>query len=787
MHYGRFDDSNRQYVITSPATPRPWINYLGNRRLHAFISQNAGGLLWFREPYSRRISRYHHLPAPGDRPGFYIYVHDRRTDELWNPHFAPTCSMPDSFECRHEPGVTQFAAAKAGIHVDATYCIPPEHDVMLWRVRVSNHGDADADLRIASYLEFGLLEFMREAVGWCYLKSHNAFSYHPETQSIRYDYHVFEAPYLPAMEFACVGQAVVGFECSRDSFVGRTGSLERPESLRGAGLRNSQLPLGGHGCGTLAADLRLAPGQQAQVAYVFAIGDTWQDTGRLLSHFSRDDAFAAAIAATRAFWAQRLETLQVASPDQDLNRFVNVWNPCNAVTALDLARTISTDHVGLDGLRYRDTTQDALAVAAIDPAFAIQRMDQVFEQQASDGRGCFSFFPHTERPTTDAPDRSDNTVWQIFTIDRLIAETGDLDILQRRLRYRDRGADTVFDHIVKGLRYIDRSKGPHGLPRLRHADWNDGLAVFADEAAESVMLGMQMVHACQLLADYAELLDRPGEAHWATRTADELTRILNAPPVWDGAWYARLLLSDGTAIGSSARREGRIYLNPQSWAVLAGVADADRATRVMAAVAEHLDTDAGLRILAPPYTGIPEPEDPPRGSMPGTNENGSIFCHANTWAIIAETQLGHAQQAYRYYRQLLPTSVISRFGDDHYGREPYVYVSSITGPPADQFGQGGISWLTGTASWMYVAATQHILGIRPTLDGLLIAPCLPDELPEVRVRRRFRGTNYDILLRNVKRGKQAMTVNGAAWDPAVPIPPQSADCRVECQAQIQRT
>ncbi|MEI6210111.1 MAG: hypothetical protein WCR06_00665 [bacterium] len=756
-NYGHFDDAATAYVITNPQPPRPWINYLGNRRLRAFVSQNAGGLLWHMEPYSRRITRYHYTAAPGDRPGFYLYVRDRRTGAVWNPHFAPTCTALDAFECRHRPGVTEFIARKDGVEVCLTLGIPPEDDVLLWQVRVRNTGLVPADLQLVNFLEFGLLEFMREALGWCYLKNQFELRYDPELGAIRYNYHVFEAPFSPAMLIGC-SEKISGWECSREAFIGKAGSYESPCALRaGAELSNSDLPLGGHACAVQGVNLHLEPGAEKSLGFTFALADKWPQAEELIRKYQSAAAVAAGITAIDAFWTARLKPTVVDTGDAQVDRMVNTWIPYNCMVALDLARTISTDHMGTDGLRYRDTTQDAMAVANMDPAFALQRMRQVFASQTPDGGGCFAFFPDDPRPIRDTPRRCDNTVWQIYTIHNLIAETGDLRLLEEMIPYRDNSSGTVYEHIMKGLVYIYERRGPNGLPTLYHADWNDSLALFGDEHAESVMLGMQMVYSCKLFLDVARRCNHPADVAWCERVIAELTAILNSDKVWDGRWYRRLLFSNGKVLGSAANRQGRIYLNPQSWSVLSGVGDFEnRGQMAMDAAAEMLDSDCGLRILMPPFKGIPEPEDPPLGSNPGIGENGGIFSHANTWAIMAECLLGNGNRAWKYFRQILPEVVSDRFGADHYEREPYVFVSSIIGPVSNRFGEGGISWLTGTANWMHIAMLQYILGIRPTLDGLQIKPCLPDAVPAATVKRTYRGKTYCINLRR-QDGKTTYT------------------------------
>ena len=782
MNYGHFDDAQREFVVTNPLTPRPWINYLGNRRLTAFISQNAGGLLWYLEPQSRRLTRYHYLATPADQPGFYVYLRDRQTGAVWNPHFAPTGTPLTRFECRHAPGCTRFLATCGTIAAELAFGIPPEDDVMLWRLRLTNHGARPATVQAVSYLEFGLFEFLREVIGWCYLKSHIAFRYDRERRAIAYDYHVFEAPYTPRVLFGCTAP-VSGFDCARDAFVGRGGSLARPAALQPEqDLGNSELPLGGHGCGALAADLELAPGTPRQVNWVLAVADQWPDARALLAHYGNDAAVDLAFESIYAHRHQRLSVFAAQTGDTAVDRFVSTWNPANALVTLELARIISTDHMGTDGLRYRDTTQDALAVASLDPEFARARLRQVFATQGRDGSGCFAFYPYNRQPLALKPDRSDNTVWQIDPVLAVTAESGKLDWLGETIPFRDGGKATVYKHVLLGLKYIYGRRGPHGLPRLCDCDWNDGLALFGDPQAESVMLAMQMVHACNALRGLAERLGHASDAAWCAAAAYELTAACNSDAVWDGQWYRRLLLSNGKIVGGAANRQGRLFLNPQSWAVISGVGERDgRGKQAMAAAAAQLNSLCGLCLLAPPYRGFPEPEDPPLGSTPGSNENGSIFCHANTWAIIAAALLGDAELAWQFYRQLLPEALAGRVGAERYQREPYACVSSVVGPASERFGEGGISWLTGTASWLYVAATQYLLGVRPTLDGLCLAPCLPRDLPRVQVERRFRGCVYRIEFLNEGRAAPLVELNGKPLAGTL-IPPQRTPvCRVRCR------
>ncbi len=741
--FGVFDDKAREYVIADPLPPQPWINYLGNTRLSAFISQQAGGLAWHREPQQRRLTRYHWLPAPQDRPGFYVYVRDRVTGDLWNPHFAPTCRPLNQFECRHGLGYSQFVAEKGGVCVRVRYFIPPDDDVMVWDVTIDNNSGTAQALTLASYVEFGILEFMREMF-WCYLKNHIGFTFDPAENWIKYDYHVFEAPFAPAIFMSCT-RPVDGFECSREAFCGRGGSLERPCLALGG----SELPGGGHGCGTLGVNLDLVPGGQERFAYIFGVADDWDKAKELRCKFTAPGTVDKAFAELTSYWGRKIRVFQVSSGDAHFDRAVNIWAPLNCQVTLERTRDLSTDHIGVDGMRFRDTMQDALAVATFDPDFARERIRLILTSQSCDGSGNFSFYPYAPKMKVNVePHRCDNTVWPIMTIANLVNETGDLSFFEERIPFRDGGDATVYEHVRLGLELIWNRRGLHGLPTLFDADWNDGLAVFRDPRAESVMLGMQLVYAAKLFREFAVRLNYSGDVAWCDQVVGELTDILNSDVVWDGGWYRRLLLSNGDYVGTATRPEGQIYLEPQVWAVMSGVGDFEqRGLKAMDAVYERLNTSRGLMICAPPYTGIPTPADPLVGNAPGTGENGSIFCHANTWAVIAECLLGRGDRAGEYFRKLLPSVAAEEVGQEHWGREPYVFASTVIGPAQGKdFGRAGISWLTGTASWAYIAATQYILGIRPTLDGLTVQPCLPSDWRDVQVTRRFRGQNYRINL-----------------------------------------
>ena len=743
--YGRFDDANRAYVITDPDTPQPWVNYLSNGRFVALLSNQAGGLCFLHDPQTRRLTRYHWLSAPADRPGFYVYLKGDGDSQAWNPHFAPTRTPLTRSECRHAAGSTTFTAERDGLRATLRFAIPASDDVLLWDLTLENLADRPRTVQAATYCEFGILEFARE-VWWCYLKSHTGTTWDEALGAIRYDYHAFEAVHTPRVLLTATRRPD-GFDCARDGFLGRGRGYEAPQALE-RGPTGSQLPGGGQGCGSLYHRLELPARGSVRIAWALNVAATWEAVETQAKHYATLTGVDAGLASLDAAWAARCGVCQIASADPHLDRVVNTWGPLNAQIALERTRDISTDHMGLDGARFRDTAQDALAVANSDPEYAKLRLRQVLAVQHSDGGGVFNFFPYGKQEPGLAPHRSDNTVWPVYTIDNLVRETGSTAFLDEVLPWRDGGTATIYEHLRRGLQHIWERRGPHGLPTLFHADWNDGLAVFRDEAAESVMLGLQLVHAANLLRPWAEERGDRAAAALCVEMAGEMTRICNSDVCWDGGWYRRLLLSNGLRIGSSERPQGRIYLEPQVWAVMSGVATGARAKACMDAAWELLGSKRGLLICAPPYTGFPNPTDPLVGNAPGTGENGAIFCHANTWAVIAYAMLGDAERAYTVFRQVWPGLCAEEQGQDHWGKEPYVFNSTINGPARGaDFGKAGISWLTGTATWMQVALTQHLLGVRPERDRLAVSPCLPESLGEVRVVRRLRGQEHRLRLR----------------------------------------
>ncbi len=762
--YGYFDDAAREYVITDPFPPAPWINYLSNGHLCTIISQKGGGMTFLDSSVEQRFTRYHQdRGVPQDRPGHYLYLREQ-DGTIWSPTFDPTRTPLDEWECRHGMGYTTFCASYRGVTARLRFFVPPDDNVLLWELALENHRQGRADLLVTPYVEFGFLQAMREVRYWHWCRYHNTFTYDPKLSAIRYYYGTPEA--LKNMSVFLSGSGTpAGFDCSRDAFLGRGGREDAPESLLAGKLTGSELPGGGHGCGALGYRVRMKPGQRKRLCFALGGAETWQQAGRLIRKYRKEESVDRAFGRLGRAWNRYLDVTRVEVPDPAMQSFVNIWNPYNCRAALERARWISAVHTGMGGgLTSRDSMQDAQSIAHLHPAWARDRIRVVLGYQCPDGRFWRSFDPVTGSAPEAEDIRSDNGVWSILTTHAYLAETGDFDFLKVSVAYYGGKPASVFDHLYHALTYIYEHVGKNGLPLLYDMDWNDSLYLFAEEGAESVMLAQQLVYACGLLGEIAEKHGKPKVMRWCERVRKELTATLNSGRVWDGQWYRRLLYSGRrTPLGSARRREGKLFLNTQAWAVIAQVASQQRGETCMDRVHEHLATPYGLQLLWPAYTGIPEPEDPLVSNRPGVGENAGIFNHAFAWGIMAEALLGRGDRAFQYYRNALPNVLSEKVGSERYLNEPYAWSSHIIGPPDERAGQALLSWLSGTTTWMYVAATQYILGIRPTLDGLLINPGIPAEWATFTVRRRYRGTLYIITVRNpdhVNRGVQRVFVNG---------------------------
>ena len=783
--YGYFDEATREYVITRPDTPTPWLNYIGEGRYGGIVSNTGGGYSFDRDPRNRRVTRYRYNAIPVDQPGRYVYLRDQETGEYWSPTWQPVRRDLEGYECRHGTAYTRIAGKYKGIETEVTYFVPlsPVDEpapVELWVLRVRNAGPTPRRLRSFSYAEFSLADAFNDITNLDWAQ-HIVFS-SCENGTIRVG-----TKFNPLVYFFASSEAPAGYTCDREDFVGGNRDLADPIVVETGNPSNAHSPRG-NSVGSLTHDIELAPGQERQIVYIMGATERPAEIARVVARFAQTAEVAAAFTALRDDWAAYLSRFTVETPDADTNAMLNFWNQVQCRTTLYWSRFVSGYESGLGrGMGTRDSGQDTLGTMHTVPDHARRMLTRIWEMQFADGHTWHQFFPLTGEGgpglASEYPNWpqwfSDDHLWLIISVCAYLRETGDFAYLEQRVPYVDHAEETVWEHMLRAVDFTLNHRGPHGLPRSGFSDWNDTLNIdHGSGKAESVWTAMQFCLAMLDLAQLCEKIDRPADARRFGGLHASMAATVNEH-AWDGAWYARAFDDDGLPIGVSGAAHHAIDLIAQSWCVLGEVAPPERAEQAMASADEKLNTKYGIALLWPPYDGA---DDRVRGTstyVPGAKENGGIFCHANTWSIVAAAMLGRGDDAYRYYRQILP---LARTDSDLYKVEPYTYPQNICGPTHPSFGMARNAWLTGTASWTFVAATQWILGIRPTYEGLRVAPAIPAAWPGFKAHREFRGAAYEIAVRREGTGNAvSLVVDGVAIaGDVVPLPaPGTATVKVE--------
>lgn len=735
----QFNNDKKEITIKKSNPPTPWMNYLSNGTFHTMMSQAGGGVAFYKSPQIWRINHYRFFHLPTDRSGFYTYIQDG--DTVWCPTAEPVKERPESWQATHGMGYTRFEAAKGGLSVTANYFVGPYENCLIWNLTLTS--DSDRQITIFPYVELGMMEFMRELQWQCYNK-HQLECYHLDDVLV-YEYGVETQPKpdeTPLIYFAA-NVPVAGFDCDRDEFIGAYRSEENPQRIESGHCSNSTM-CGGDPCFALELPITLKAGESKTVNIFLGAAMTEADIKQSVAHCREDDFVAKSYAALGQHWAEHLSKFSVELPDKDAETMINIWNPYQAERNFRFSRNISYYATGtFRGTGIRDTAQDILAMVPFDVRRAKDKLNLLLGQQYQDGHTNHYCFPN-EGWEPLARIHSDNHLWLIMTAYHIVMEEGTTAYLDEVIPFYDGGEATVWEHLKKSVDYTKEHMGSHGFPLMLASDWNDMLfKVCREGKGESIWTGMQFGTVLRQIAELARL--RGEDDGLYRQLYDEQKKLVNEV-AWDGKWFRRCITDDGTFIGSEKEPQAKIWLNSQSWAVLSGLGDPDKQVQAMDSVYEYLNTEIGIKKIHPSMKHYPTKEDPLTYDKPGCSENGSIFCHANTWAIIAECMLGHADRAYGYYHQLLPMVAQKKVGEWRYKAEPYVYSSNIFGPESDKFGLANVSWLSGTAAWMYIAATQYMLGIRPRWDGLEIAPCLPNELLPAKVTRKFRGVTYHITI-----------------------------------------
>ena len=748
INFGYFDDEKKEYVINRPDTPLPWINYLSNGKYCAMISNTGGGYSFYIDPRDQRILRYRYNNLPVDRPGRYIYIRDNHTSEYWTPTWQPVNKNLDNYRCRHGLGYTKISSSYNGIDMEILYFVPLEDDLEIWSLTLQNDSSGKKELGIFSYAEFCLWNAIGDQRDLQYIQNVAVAKYDQIENAIFY--HLFDLSSYIA--FFSSNSKVMGYDCDRESFIGNYRSEANPVSVENGKCGNSQA-LGGNPIAATYNKLTLDPHEKKRIIFTLGIVKEKSQARPLIHKYEKFDNVEIEFLKLKESWNNYLEKNIVETPDKDFSSIINIWNPYQCKTTFDWARYVSFYETGIGrGIGFRDSNQDTLAVCHTLPILVRKRLLELAKNQFEDGKVYHIYFPLTGKG--DYPDYvnprmkffGDDHLWMIFAVSNYLKETGDMSILEENVDYVGGSRDILYEHLKRAIEFTDKNRGPHGFPLIGTADWNDTLQLHGpNKNGESVMVAMQFHKALLDISEIAEKFNNKNDFANYNNLAKKDNEHINKY-AWDGQWYIRAFTDDGAVIGSQNNEEGKIYLNTQSWAVFSGVAPVERGFQCMNSVREYLVTDLGIKLLNPPYTRFYPELKGISTFPPGLKENGSIFCHTNPWAEIAECILGRGDIAYEYYKKIAPTSK-NKIAEIHQ-TEPYIFSQMITGNDHPKFGAAKNSWLTGTASWTLKAATDWILGVQPHFHGLKIDPCIPKKWDKFRVTRYFRNAIYDIQVQN---------------------------------------
>lgn len=759
--YGFFDSKNHEYVIKTPLTPKPWINYLGGiGKLDAFISNRAGGTVWYEQPHTGRLTRYQYQALPEDSPGFYLYI--KENDTVWNPSFMPCRTKLDSYECRHGLAYTKFNSAKNSLRAEVKYFIPMDDAIMLWDVTFTNESSAKKSFKVYPYMDFSMRDVAKDVLYYHFCGNQMTGEYDEKYNALKLDYFAFEAHH-PGFTLMNASEKFTKFEMLREKFVGVCGDESRPAAIFDNGLANSEVTGSGmQMCGTFELDINLEPNESKRILVKLANAPALEDAADLLKKY---DDFAVADAEMKRFddfWQNILEKQQVSTPDEALNEMLNTWFPKNIKTTMRCGRSISHRHTGTGTSKaFRDTMQDIMSGAVLFPQETKENILLLMHSIRENGQITTNIDPVSLKCGNLEHTRCDAIVWGIFTISKYIAETGDAAILNEKLNDYDGNPSTVLELLMRAMRFTGTSVGKFGFPKLYSCDWNDSLAIISSilNDGESIMVAEQYIVAAKLIIKLLDPAKHAADIEFLNTKIKEFSAALD-DKAWDGKWYKRLLFPD-YEMGANSCEEGKIFLNTQSWAAIAGTLDMQHVRQAMDSVSEILDCPCGIRISYPGYTKIADGRRY-TGNYCGAGEDGGLFYHANTWAIIAEAALGNSERAWKYFTQIQP-NVRSAIEADTYGREPYAFASWVYAPENGNYGKASLSHLTGGASWTYRTATEFLLGVQPQVDGIKIAPCIPADWKSYSVKRQIAGAVYNFNFSNpdAKTGPAVeITVNG---------------------------
>ncbi|MBQ5590086.1 MAG: glycosyl transferase [Clostridia bacterium] len=798
MKFGHFDDLSREYVITEPKTPYPWINYLGNKDFFGLISNTSGGYYFYKDARLLRLTRYRYNNVPTDDGGIYFYINEN--GNVFNPGWKPCKAKYEEYECRHGLGYSVISSKVNGLRAQQTSFIPLDTTAAVYKLTFTNETENDKEFTVFSLAEFCLWDANDDTTNFQRNFSTGEVEVIGSTIYHKTEYRERRNHYAV---FSC-NEEIDGFDTDRETFIGLYNSFADPDAVMENKSRNSMAsgwsPIGSH-----SKKINLKAGESKSLIFVLgycenAKDDKWEaqdiinkkPANELLAKFKTVEQFEAALADLKEYWSNLLSTYSVKSPDEKLDRMVNIWNQYQCMVTFNMSRSASYFESGIGrGMGFRDSSQDLLGFIHLIPERARERILDIAATQMEDGSAYHQYQPLTKKGNNDIGSGfNDDPLWLIFGVAAYIKETGDWSILDEMVPFDndESKADTLLVHLKRSFDHVTNNLGPHKLPLIGRADWNDclNLNCFSENPGESFQtfgpsegpVAESVFIAGMFVAvgpDYIRMCEQKGlttEAQNAKKAVEEMTEaVLTAG--WDGEWFVRAYDAYSNKIGSKECDEGKIFIEPQGFCVMAGIGVEDgRALKALQSVEKYLDTKYGIVLNSPSYTRYHIELGEISSYPPGYKENGGIFCHNNPWVSIAETVVGRGNRAFEVYKKTCP-AYLEEISEIH-RTEPYVYSQMIAGCDAKNHGEAKNSWLTGTAAWTFYNVSRFILGIKPDYDGLVVDPCLPDDLNEFKVTRKFRGDTFNITVDNTakaQKGVKTMIVDGeeVPFGPIKPI------------------
>jgi len=788
MKFGYFDDNSREYIITNPRTPWPWINYLGNEDFFSLISNTAGGYSFYKDAKFRRITRYRYNNVPMDNGGRYFYINDG--ESVWNPGWKPCKTELDSYECRHGMNYTKIKGIKNGVEAEALYFVPLHTWAEVQKLTLKNTTNEEKKLKIFSFTEWCLwnaatdMENFQRNFSTGEVEIEDSVIYHKTEYKERRNHYAYYSVNVP----------IQGFDTDRETFFGLYNGFDDPQTVLEGKPRNSEA----HGWSPVAShyiEVTLRPGESKDFIFVLgyienAQNEKWESKGiinktkakAIISSFDTTEKVDKAFDELKSYWDKLLNVFTLESGEEKLDRMVNIWNQYQCMITFCFSRSASFFESGIGrGMGFRDSNQDLIGFVHQIPERARERIIDIASTQFSDG-GCYhQYQPLTKKGNNEIGQGfNDDPMWLILGVTSYIKETGDFGILDEAVPFDNEAGTEVplFDHLTASFNHVINNLGSHGLPLIGRADWNDclNLNCFSNDPnesfqttenktegtqAESLMIaGLFVVYG----RDYVELCIKTGRTDEAQRADRCINEIVDAVKKygWDGNWFLRAYDYFGNKVGSDENEEGKIFIESNGWCTMAGIGlEEGMVDKALDSVKKHLDCEHGIVLNNPAFTKYYIEYGEISTYPAGYKENAGIFCHNNPWIMIGETIRGRGDRAWEYYRKICP-SYTEEISDLH-KVEPYVYAQMIAGKDAFRPGEAKNSWLTGTAAWNYYAITQYILGIRPTYEGLLIDPCIPSDWKRFKVVRSFRGSTYEIEVKNLNKkmkGVSSIKIDG---------------------------